>query len=113
MLPESVGTFDYVYRYTTTNDRDWLYADLNGPIPQGSLPPNPGKLTVSSSGDITPPANPQNLVVVSASPAGIELAWDTVADLDVYGCEVRRGDTGGGPYTKLALVTGTTDYLIR
>ena len=47
LLPEAVGTFDYVYRYTTTDGRDWLYADLNGPIPAGALPPNPGKLTVN------------------------------------------------------------------
>ncbi len=43
LLPESTGTFDYLYRYTTTNGRDWLYADLNGPVPAGSLPPNPGQ----------------------------------------------------------------------
>ena len=28
LLPSTVGTFDYLYRYTTTNGRDWLYADL-------------------------------------------------------------------------------------
>ena len=71
LLPEAVGSFDYVYRYTTTAGRDWLYADLNGPIPTGALPPNPGKLTVNSSGDTTPPAVPTGLRVVSASPAGI------------------------------------------
>jgi hypothetical protein len=47
LLPESTGTFDYVYRYTTTNGRDWLYADLNGPVSSGSLPANPGNLTVN------------------------------------------------------------------
>ena len=41
MLPETTGTFDYVYRYTTTNGRDWLYADLNGPIPTGICLPIP------------------------------------------------------------------------
>ncbi len=39
MLPELVGTFDYVYRYSTTNGQTWLYADLNGPISVGSIPP--------------------------------------------------------------------------
>jgi hypothetical protein len=47
-------------------------------------------------------------MVVSASPAGIELAWDAVADLDVYGYEVLRSDTAGGPYSFLALTTSTT-----
>jgi len=106
MLPETIGTFDYVYRYTTTNGRDWLYADLNGPIPQGSLPSNPGKLTVNSSGDTTAPSTPTSLNVVSASPAGIDLAWDAVVgDPTLYGYEVARSDTSGGPYTMIARVT--------
>jgi hypothetical protein len=47
ILPTDVGVFDYVYRYTTTEGAHWLYADLNGPIPSGNLPANPGKLTVT------------------------------------------------------------------
>jgi hypothetical protein len=47
ILPTEAGVFDYVYRYTTTEGACWLYADLNGPVPTGGLPPNPGKLTVS------------------------------------------------------------------
>jgi len=109
MLPESIGTFDYVYRYTTTNGRDWLYADLNGPIPTGNVPPNPGELTVNSSGDTTPPAAPTGLNVVSASPAGIQLSWDAVqGDPTLYGYEVRRSDSSGGNYTTIALVTAPT-----
>jgi len=108
LLPEAVGSFDYVYRYTTTAGRDWLYADLNGPIANGALPPNPGKLTVNPSGDTTPPTMPTGLRVVAASPAGIEITWDAVVgDPTLYGYEVRRSDTAGGPYATLALVTGT------
>jgi hypothetical protein len=108
LLPEAVGTYDYVYRYTTTAGRDWLYADLNGPVTGGATPANPGRLTVNPSDDSTPPATPTGLDVVSASPAGIELAWDAVAgDLSLYGYEVLRSDTAGGPYTMLARVTGT------
>ena len=108
MLPEAIGMFDYAFRYTTTNGREWLYVDLNGPIPAGSLPPNPGKLTVIPSGDTTAPAIPANLRVTSASPAGISLAWDAVqGDPTLYGYEVRRGDASGGPFTTIALVTAT------
>lgn len=106
MLPDTLGTFDYLYRYTTTNGRDWLYADLNGPIANGDLPSNTGKLTVIASVDTTPPATPANLVVTGASPAGVSLSWDpVVGDPTLYGYEVLRSDTAGGPYTMTARVT--------
>ena len=91
-LPQVIGTFDYVYRYSTTNGSDWLYADLNGPIPAGSLPPNPGKLTVNPSGDTTAPAAPTSLIVGSAAPTEISLAWDAHpnTDGDLAGFEVYR-----------------------
>ncbi len=48
--------------------------------------------------------------VVSASPDGVELAWDAVqGDASLYGYEVRRSDSSGGPYTTIALVT-TNSY---
>ncbi|MGH2593860.1 MAG: fibronectin type III domain-containing protein, partial [Anaerolineae bacterium] len=110
LLPEVVGAFDYAYRYSTTNGRDWIYADLDG-IPNGYSPAQAGSLTVNSSGDTTAPDVPTGLNVVSASPAGISLAWNAVVgDPSLYGYEVRRSDTPGGPYTTLALVTGVTSY---
>jgi glycosidase/fibronectin type 3 domain-containing protein len=106
LLPEAVGSYDYAYRYTTTNGREWSYADLDG-IQNGYSPAQAGKLTVVSSGDTTPPAAPTGLNVVSASPAGIELTWNADGgDPTLYGYEVLRSDTAGGPYTTLALVTG-------
>ncbi|GIV72088.1 MULTISPECIES: alpha-amylase family glycosyl hydrolase [Caldilinea] len=111
LLPDAVGSYDYVYRYSTDGGRTWLYADLNGPVPTGAAPANPGRLTVNSSGDTTPPSTPGNLRVLSGSPAGIELAWDASSDnVAVHGYEVRRSDVSGGPYTTLALVVGATTY---
>jgi glycosidase len=108
LLPESIGSFDYAYRYTTTNGRSWIYADLDG-IGNGYDPAQAGKLTVNSSGDTTPPTVPTGLNVVSASPAGIELAWDAISgDSSLYGYEVLRADASGGPYTMIARVTGTS-----
>jgi hypothetical protein len=107
-LPDVVGTFDYVYRYSTTGGLTWFYGDLNGPVPGGSMPPNPGKLTVNPSADTTAPAAPTGLAVVSMSPTAIRLAWDAVlGDATLYGYEVLRGATSGGPYTVHALLTGT------
>ncbi|MFN2197612.1 MAG: alpha-amylase family glycosyl hydrolase [Anaerolineales bacterium] len=106
LLPDSIGSFNYVYRYTTTGGRDWLYADLNGPVPDGAMPPNPGVLTVNASADTTPPDVPANLVVTEQSPAGISLAWDAVlGDPTLYGYEVLRSGTAGGSYELLALTT--------
>ncbi len=108
LLPDATGSYDYVYRYSTTGGHDWLYADLNGPIPAGSLPPNPGKLTVSPSADTTAPAIPTGLHVTSAAPDAISLAWDPVAgDPTMYGYEILRS-SGGGAYSVLGLVTDTS-----
>jgi hypothetical protein len=106
MQPQSVDTYDYLYRYTTNNGQSWLYADLNGPIATGNLPPNPGKLTVNQPDDTTPPATPENLRVLSASPASVALEWDAVlGDASLYGYEVLRSISDGGPYSTIATVT--------
>ncbi len=108
LQPESVGSFDYAYRYSTTNGTSWIYADLDG-IGNGYDPAQAGKLTVLSSGDTTAPTVPTGLNVLSASPAGIDLAWDAiVGDTSLYGYEVLRSATASGPYTMIARVTGNS-----
>jgi hypothetical protein len=108
LLPEATGVFNYVYRYSTNGGLTWLIADLNGPVPAGNTPANPGVLTVNASGDTTAPATPANLVVASQSPDGIELVWDAVADATLHSYEVFRGDDAGGPYVEIAETTATT-----
>ena len=106
MLPDQVGDFDYLYRYSTTNGRDWLYADLAGPFEEE--PADPGDLTVNPSDDTTAPAIPTGLAVVGSSPSTIELDWDDNAgDASLYGYEVLRSDDSGGPYGVIALVTAS------
>ena len=108
LLPETTGTYDYAYRYSTTNGRDWVYADLDG-IPNGYDPAQAGSLTVNPSADTTAPATPTGLAVLSASPAGIELDWDDVSgDATLYGYEVLRSSTSGGPYTMIARITSSS-----
>ncbi|HRF46708.1 MAG TPA: alpha-amylase family glycosyl hydrolase [Anaerolineales bacterium] len=104
-LPDIVGSYDVVYRYSTSAGRSWLYADLGGPVAAGALPAQPGRLNVLADADTVPPAAPTGLRVDSASPAGIVLAWDAVVgDASLYGYEVRRSSAGGASET-VALVT--------
>jgi glycosidase len=107
LLPEAVGTYDYAYRYTTTGGRAWVYADLDG-MDNGYDPAQAGDLTVNASGDTTPPAAPTNLHVAEAAPSFIRLAWDPVADADLYRYDLYRSDTAGGPYAKIAEVLAGT-----
>jgi hypothetical protein len=108
LLPDRVGSFDYAYRYTTTDGESWTYADLDG-IGNGYSPAQAGQLTVNASGDTTAPATPTGLHVTTADPGSITLGWNPVAgDPTEYGYEVARGDSPGGPFTTLALVTDTS-----
>lgn len=108
MLPEAVGTYDYAYRYSTSNGNDWIYADLDG-ITDGYDPADAGALTVVASDDTTAPAIPTGLDVVVASPDGVELTWDAVTgDDSLWGYEVLRGSAAGGPYEVIARVADIT-----
>jgi glycosidase len=105
LQPDRTGIFDYAYRYTTTDGREWVYADLDG-IGNGYSASQAGNLVVQPSGDSSAPATPGNLHVVGAGPGAIELGWDAVTgDPTLYGYEVLRGSSAGGPFT---LVGGTT-----
>ena len=89
LLPEVVGEYHYVYRYSTTNGRDWFYADRSGPISASSVV-TPGLLHVIPSSDTTPPATPLNLRVTHWGTDHITLAWDPVADSDLYAYDLYR-----------------------
>jgi glycosidase len=105
MQPDHTGTFDYAYRYTTTDGREWVYADLDG-IGNGYSASQAGNLVVQPSGDSAAPATPANLHVAGAGPGAIELAWDAVSgDPTLYGYEVLRGSGAGGPFTLIGSTT--------
>jgi len=116
LLPESTGTFDYLYRYSTTGGSNWFYADLKGPVPASQAPANPGKLTVTSSGDTTPPEVPSGFVVSSTSRTEIKLAWRRISDdPTLYGYELFRSDNAGRNYTNIARLSTNsfTDSTIK
>jgi len=107
LLPDTIGSFDYTYRYTTTAGRDWVYADRDGI--KGYNPARAGKMTVLASSDTTPPVIPTGLHVASASPGSISLAWNAVTgDPTMYGYEVRKADAGSTTYATVVLTTDTS-----
>jgi glycosidase len=93
--PDAAGTYEYTYRYSTTAGRDWTYGATHG------------ALVVDPSSDATPAGVPTGLHVGAFGPDAIAIAWNAVSDPDVYGYEVLRSTSAGGPYTKIGLTTGT------
>lgn len=102
--PEQTGSFQYLARFSTDLRRHWTYAytDSN----------ERGALQVNPSSDTTAPAAPANPHRVGSSATSITLGWNANSEPDLYRYEVWRGNTTGGPYTKIANVpAGTTQYL--
>ncbi|MBN1486767.1 MAG: DUF11 domain-containing protein [Anaerolineae bacterium] len=108
LQPETVGEYHYVYRYSTTAGRDWVYADRSGMIAPDTAP-LPGILHVEASADTTPPAAPQNLKAINWGVGHITIHWDAVSDSDLYAYDIYR--EGGGtraPAAKIARVLAPT-----
>ncbi len=126
LTPEYTGTFHYVYRYSTTSERDWVYADRSGIISATDVV-SPGVLRVLPSADTGPPPTPQNLRVTRWGADHIALAWDPVVAADLYAYDLYRraeGETEAVPlarvlsptvaYTDTAVVTGRRyTYTVR
>ncbi len=89
LIPESVGVFDYAYRYSGNNGQTWLYADLDG-TGNGYDPAQAGALTVNASADTTAPGAPV-LSVADWSSGFIALEWTAAADdVAVYAYDLYR-----------------------
>jgi glycosidase len=102
--PEQTGSFQYLARFSTDLGRHWTYAYTDDN--------QRGALTVNPSSDTTPPAAPANLHRVGSSASSITIGWNANSEPDLYRYEVWRGNSSGGPYTKLANVpAGTTQYV--
>ncbi len=93
LLPEQIGNFYYLYRYSTTGGRDWVYAGLDGTV----MLPTPGRLHVLPAADTTPPATPQHLRVIHWGVDHITTQWDAVADSDLAAYDLYRYGEGETP----------------
>jgi glycosidase len=99
--PEQVGSFDYLARFSTDLGGHWTYAYTDDS--------NRGTLTVNPSGDVTAPAAPANLQLVTSSAGSITIGWDPNSEPDLYRYEVWRSNTTGGPYSKIDNVPASTN----
>ncbi|GAP12334.1 glycosidase [Longilinea arvoryzae] len=78
LTPETVGTFDYAYRYSGNNGQTWVYADLDGTA-NGYDPAQAGALVVNASTDSEAPAAPL-LSITDWSDSFIALGWTAATD---------------------------------
>ncbi len=117
LLPDQLGTFNYVTRWSSDGGRTWFVSDLSGP----GWNDDPGVLNVVASDDTEPPSAPVlSLAGVSASSIG--LSWTaSTDDVAVAGYEVFRDSVEiaqvGPTTTFLTDTTVTTDqtyvYFVR
>ena len=108
LLPETVGEFDYLYRYTTDGGLTWLYAYIGGPIPDGAYDPaNAGDMTVEFSDDVSLPSAPV-LSIADWSASSISLSWTAATDnVAVYAYDLYRS-TDGITFSKINRVLAPT-----
>ena len=101
LIPENVGEFDYLYRYTTDGGLTWVYAYIDGPIPDGTYDPtNAGDLTVNPSTDTTPPSAPV-LAIADWSASSISLSWtESTDDVEIYAYDIYRS-TDNSTFSKI------------
>lgn len=112
LLPDELGNFIYLTRWSVDGGRTWYYSDLDGP----DEPPvdNPGILTVVPSADTTAPPAPANLVLDGTTPSSILLSWDPVDAPDLAGYELYRQQVAapGLPFARIArLGSDVTAYV--
>ena len=89
LTPESTGDFQVAYRYSTTQGRDWVYADLDGVF--SGAPVNPAILHVLPSGDLAPPSTPGYPTLVDWGDRFATVDWAAIPeDPTMYAYDVYR-----------------------
>ncbi|HSL32936.1 MAG TPA: carbohydrate-binding module family 20 domain-containing protein, partial [Candidatus Limnocylindrales bacterium] len=107
LRPAVEGVFDLLVRFSTDGGLTWAYGDRDGFYPGEPGTDLPGVLTVTASGDSTPPAAPTNLHVTDWTASFVEIAWTAPADPDVAEYAIYRSEEGG-PFALLNTIPSTS-----
>ena len=108
--PEVLGAFNVVLRVSTDGGATWAYADRGGIVATGDTgwfyrAEQALTLTAVQGPDATAPAAPKAPRVETVGDGSLTLAWEPVADADLYRYEVLRGTAPGGPYEPIGSAT--------
>jgi hypothetical protein len=113
LLPDMLGDYHYVTRWSSDGGESWYYADLAGPGINGQ----PGVLHVVPSSDVTAPAAPLNLTLDGTTTSSITFHWDANSEPDLAGYEIYRQQLAlAGGFVRIAqvgpAVTSYTDETV-
>ena len=118
--PEALGSYNVVLRVSTDGGATWSYADRGGIVggPDGAWAYRADQavtLGVTASADADAPGSPGNLRITTAGDASVTLAWDPVAETDLFRYEISRTESAGGSYEPVGSSTDPsfTDASIR
>ncbi|MBI5667073.1 MAG: alpha-amylase [Chloroflexi bacterium] len=100
LAPQQVGEYQVVARFSTNAGQAWEEVRQDGRFPT---------LTLTASGDTTPPAAPAAVRITRASLSGVTLEWDAVDDDSLFAYRVYRA-TDDAEAELLAEVTDATTY---
>jgi glycosidase len=94
LIPETIGDFDFLYRYSTNGGLNWVYAYEGGLVSDTYTAANAGDLTVLASSDTTAPSAPV-LAIDDWSASSISLSWAAATDdVAVYAYDLYRSTDG-------------------
>ncbi|MBP8000565.1 MAG: Ig-like domain-containing protein [Chloroflexi bacterium] len=107
LLPDTLGDYEYVTRWSSDGGQTWYLSDLSGPGDNNDR----GLLHVVASPDTTAPAATV-LVMDGTTPSSILLSWTLNSEPDLAGYEIYRQVNPAGGYSQIDTVWGpVTNYV--
>jgi glycosidase/fibronectin type 3 domain-containing protein len=101
LLPDTLGDYEYVTRWSSDGGQTWYLSDLSGPGDNN----NRGQLHVVPGADTTAPAATV-LALDGTTPSSILLSWTLNSEPDLAGYEIYRQVNPAGGYSQIDTVWG-------